>query len=200
MPTCCTDMDFERFMWCHASKMILIPRHPVARQPRDSLPWKSWFCQHTYVNYAIPSCATAPASPPGMQCFFELVVIGLAQRRFPRSVQHPVQFLQIHIDAAPGLLHATPPNRGEDTKRNFKHAKRQRLSCASGFEGDGTDLDPTPGMFEVAPIVWTGFSGFLIKKFILSWSWRWECENRFHRFSRSCGKGGKQYYRFPRFP
>src|ERR1039458_6137268 len=44
MPTCCTDMDFERFMWCDASKMILIPRHPVARQPRDSLPWKSWFC------------------------------------------------------------------------------------------------------------------------------------------------------------
>jgi hypothetical protein len=45
-------------MWCDASKMILTPRHPVARQPRDSLLWKSWFCQHTYVNYAIPSCAT----------------------------------------------------------------------------------------------------------------------------------------------
>src|ERR1035437_10962416 len=55
MPTCCTDMDFERFMWCDASKMILTPRHPVARQPRDSLLWKSWFYQHTYLNYAIPS-------------------------------------------------------------------------------------------------------------------------------------------------
>src|ERR1022692_119413 len=37
-------------------------------------------------------------------------------------------------------------------------------------------------------------------KIVQSSSWRWECENRFHRFSRSCGKGGKQYDRFPSFP
>ena len=28
-------------------------------------------------------------------------------------------------------------------------------------------------------------------KIVQSSSWRWECKNRFHRFSRSCGKGGK---------
>src|ERR1035441_3302261 len=44
-----------------------------------------------------------------MQCIFELAVIGLAQRRLARIVQHPVQLRQVHIDAAPGLLHATPP-------------------------------------------------------------------------------------------
>ena len=45
-----------------------------------------------------------------VQRVFELVVIGLAQRRFSRSVQHPIQFLKVHVDAAPGLLHATPPS------------------------------------------------------------------------------------------
>src|SRR5271165_1829247 len=44
-----------------------------------------------------------------MQCLFELAVIGFAQRRLTRSVQHSVQFLQIHFDAASGSLHAVPP-------------------------------------------------------------------------------------------
>jgi len=35
--------------------------------------------------------------------------------------------------------------RGEDTKRNFKHAKRPWLNRANGFEGDGTGQGPTQG-------------------------------------------------------
>ena len=31
-------------------------------------------------------------------------------RQEPRSVQHPVQFVQVHIDTASGGLHATPPS------------------------------------------------------------------------------------------
>src|ERR1017187_557045 len=45
-----------------------------------------------------------------MQRVFEFAVIGLAQRRLTRSVQHPVQLLQVHVDAPPGLLHAAPPS------------------------------------------------------------------------------------------
>ena len=32
------------------------------------------------------------------------------QRRLPRTAQHPVQFRQVHIDAAPGGLHSTHPS------------------------------------------------------------------------------------------
>jgi hypothetical protein len=46
---------------------------------------------------------------------FELVVIGIAQRRFKRTVQHLVQFFQVHVDPAPGRLYATPP--GNSRKR-----------------------------------------------------------------------------------
>jgi hypothetical protein len=53
----------------------------------------------------------------------------------------------------------------------------------------------------VAPFVWTGFSVFKWKNCSASRRrGRWECENRLHRFSRSCGKVGKQFYRFPSFP
>ena len=56
------------------------------------------------------------------KALLELVVIGLAQRRLPRSVQHPVQFVQVHIDAAPsGGLHPTAPEQ-------FAKPLRQRIS------------------------------------------------------------------------
>src|SRR6266571_5256534 len=46
----------------------------------------------------------------GMQGALEFVVIGLAQGRLPGSVQHPVQFLQIHLDTAPGGFHPVSPS------------------------------------------------------------------------------------------
>jgi len=46
-----------------------------------------------------------------MQGALEFVAIGVAQRRLPGSVQHPVQFLQVHIDTASfGGLHPTSPS------------------------------------------------------------------------------------------
>ena len=46
----------------------------------------------------------------GMQRLPQLVMIFFAQRCLTCSIQHPVQFLQVHLDAAPGLLHAVPPS------------------------------------------------------------------------------------------
>jgi hypothetical protein len=46
------EMEFERFMGRDASKMILTPRHPVARQTEDLLLWNLYFCHHTSVKYA----------------------------------------------------------------------------------------------------------------------------------------------------
>ena len=57
-------------------------------------------------------CAARPRQHrrQGMQRLPQLVVIFIAQRRPTRSIQHPVQFLQVHLDAAPGLLHALDPS------------------------------------------------------------------------------------------
>ena len=52
--------------------------------------------------------------------------------------------LLYHCDCRP---HETKTFRGEDTKRNFKHVKRRRLSRVDGSGADGTDLDPTSGTF-----------------------------------------------------
>ena len=54
----------------------------------------------------------------GMQGALEFVAISLAQWRFSGSIQHPVQFVQVHIDTTPfGGLHpmlskAAPGPRG----------------------------------------------------------------------------------------
>jgi hypothetical protein len=43
-----------------------------------------------------------------MQCVLEFLVIVLAQRRLPRSVQYPVQFVKIHIDTSSCGFHPGP--------------------------------------------------------------------------------------------
>jgi len=45
-----------------------------------------------------------------MQRLIEFAVIRLAQRRLTGSIQHPVQFLQVHVYAASGVFHAAPPS------------------------------------------------------------------------------------------
>ena len=46
----------------------------------------------------------------GMQYALELVVIGFAQRLLPRSIKHPVQLFQVHIDTTSGGFLMLLPN------------------------------------------------------------------------------------------
>jgi len=61
-----------------------------------------------------PSAGLLPVARPHqhrrqrMQCVPELLVIVLAQRRLPRSVQDPVQFVQVHIDTSASGFHPGP--------------------------------------------------------------------------------------------
>ena len=45
-----------------------------------------------------------------MQCALEFVVVLVAQRRVSGPVEHPVEFLQIYINAASGSLHLYLPS------------------------------------------------------------------------------------------
>ena len=45
-----------------------------------------------------------------MQCALHLLTIGVTQRRLSRLIQHPVQFLQIHIHTRSGGLHRYCPS------------------------------------------------------------------------------------------
>ena len=68
-----------------------------------------WFFQHSAGLLRI--ARRRQHRRQGMQGALEFVAISLAQRRIPGSVQHPVQFIQVHIDTEPfGGLHPTSPS------------------------------------------------------------------------------------------
>ena len=64
-----------------------------------------------------------------MQCLLELFVIVLAQRRLPRSVQYPIQFVQIYIDSRSGGFHPSPMS----SSRNFFATGYPRTSLIDRF-------------------------------------------------------------------
>ena len=87
-------------------------------QGRRSFPGSSDFRQHGVGLFRISR--PHQHRRQGVQALLDLLAIGFAQRGLARSVQDPVQLLQVHIDTASGGFHA-------DSPEQFPKPLRQRI-------------------------------------------------------------------------
>src|ERR1019366_10739364 len=95
--------------WCLISTFRAPPNAPAPLRPCPGngvallsgfVPvWESSCFPTTALVFSVLRVRTNSAAS-ACSAVSELAVIGLAQRRFPRSVQYPVQILQVHVEAA----------------------------------------------------------------------------------------------------